>query len=216
MRQFLRKNSLSVALLTLFALFWVGQSIAGWMDYNEDEKSQHHPPISYVHYLTTGHFVEATAENWESEWLEKGVFVLLTAWLFQKGSAESRSSPDEEPDEDETPRPDSPWPVRYGGAALRLYRHSLSIALFTLFAVSVVAHVWGGAAEYTREQLARGERGVTPLQYAGCAHFWFQALQNWQSEFLSTGALTVMAIYLREKGSPESKPVAAPHAKTGE
>lgn len=211
-------HGLSIALLTLFGVSMVGQTWAGWYAYNEEQRSHQQPTVTLGGYLTSGHFGEATFENWESEFLQMFAFVILTAVLFQKGSAESKSL--DEPEEvDKDPRlarnPDRPWPVRKGGLVLRLYEHSLSGVLFLLFVVSFYLHARGGAQAYSAEQLLHGGSTVSTLEYAGTSRFWFESLQNWQSEFFSVGAIIVLAIFLRERGSPESKPVAAPHSETG-
>jgi hypothetical protein len=158
-------------------------------------------------------------ENWESEFLQMGAYVLLTVWFKQKGSAESKPLEGEtEQDKDplEEVRPDSPWAVRQGkGLALSLYKNSLSIAFFALFAGSFLLHLIGGAHEYSQEQEAHGGPPVDTSAFLRTADFWFQSLQNWQSEFLAVAAIVFLSIYLRQQGSPESKAVAAPHAETG-
>jgi hypothetical protein len=219
MRRFLRDNALSLTMFGFFLVFWAAQSITGFHAANADNQQHHQPLESYPNYLTTGHFVEATAENWESEFLQMAAYVALTAFLFQRGSPESKDPDGEEP-ADQDPRqrrddPDAPSPVRRGGLALVLYEHSLSLVLFGLFLVSFLLHALGGHAEYNQQQLAHGEAPVSLLGFMTSAHFWFQSLQNWQSEFLAVFALIVLGIFLRERGSPESKPVTAPHAETG-
>jgi hypothetical protein len=175
------------------------------------------PEISYGSYLRSGHFVEATFENWESEFLQMGAYVLLTAFLIQRGSAESRD-PDVPKDEDQDDEPvtaDSPWVVRHGGLVLKVYENSLPIALFVIFFLAFVLHAWGGAKVYSEEQLAQGGHGYTTWGYLHTAQFWFESFQNWQSEFLAVASLVVLSIFLRQRGSPESKPMAAPHSSTG-
>ncbi|HEV2920179.1 MAG TPA: DUF6766 family protein [Actinomycetota bacterium] len=218
MRRVLRDNGLSIAMFALFLIFLVAQSIAGWKASNSDNEEHGQPPESYGQYLTSGAFVEATFENWESEFLQLGAYVLLTALLIQKGSPESRNPDGDETDAD--PRahrddPDAPGPVRRGGLALTFYEHSLSIALFALFVVSFVLHALGGHAEFNQEQLEHGQAAVSLWSFVTSSQFWFQSMQNWQSEFLAVGTLAVLGIFLRQRGSPESKPVAAPHAQTG-
>ena len=174
--------------------------------------------MRYGAYLRSPEFLEPTAENWESEFLQMGAYVVLTAFLVQKGSAESKD-PDQAEPVDRRPdpnRPGAPGPVRRGGGALALYRHSLSLAFLALFAVSFVLHAIGGAGAYNQEQAAHGRpERVSALGYMGTARFWFQSPQNWQSEFLAVLAIVVLTIFLREHGSPESKPVDAAHAETG-
>ena len=146
-------------------------------------------------------------------------YVVLTVFLFQRGSAESKD-PDNEELVDKNPRlhqhdPKAPGPVRKGGFSLTLYEHSLSIALFVLFMLSFLGHAISGTTYYNHEQHAHGQTTMSVIQYVGTSRFWFESFQNWQSEFLSVGALIVLSIWLREKGSPESKPVYSSHDKTG-
>jgi hypothetical protein len=219
MRKVLRDNSL---LLTLFFLFFVtfifGQSVAGHREYNSEQREHGEQTVSYAAYLTTAHFGEATSENWESEFLQMGAYVLLTAFLVQRGSAESKD-PDGGDVQDDDPksleRADSPWPVRAGGLPLKVYEHSLSIAMFTLFAASFLVHAATGAREYSSEQVQHGGSPVGTWGYLTTSRFWFESFQNWQSEFLAVAAIVLFSIFLRERGSPESKPVSAPHAMTG-
>jgi hypothetical protein len=218
MRRVLRDNALSIAMFGLFLIFLVAQSAAGYRSNNSDNQEHGQPPESYAEYLTSGAFVEATFENWESEFLQMGVYVLFTAWLIQKGSPESKKPDGDEVDADprqERDNPEAPGPVRRGGLALTVYEHSLSLALFGLFALSLVFHALGGHAEYNRQQLEHGQATVSLWGFVTSSEFWFQSMQNWQSEFLAVGALAVLGIFLRQRGSPESKPVAAPHAQTG-
>ena len=218
--QIVRNNSLSLVMFGLFLGAIVLQYVSGYLSYNSDQQMHHQSTISFVQYFFTGDFVEAVFENWESEFLQMSAYVLLTAFLYQKGSAESKD-PDRSEPADADPRehrddPKAPWPVRQGGWVLRLYEHSLTIALFLLFVLSFFLHAAGGAREYSAEQLEHGEQAVSTLEYLGTSRFWFESFQNWQSEFLSVGAVVVLSIFLRQKGSPESKPVHAPHGETGE
>jgi len=202
----------------LFAGFLLCMSLAGQREYNEDQTEHGEQTVSYAKYVQTGHFVEAVFENWESEFLQMGGFVLLTVFLFQKGSPESKKLEGDEPvDEDprDTDRDDAPWLVSTGGVKTWVYERSLSIVLFALFFLSFALHAAGGAREYSSEQVAHGGAEVSTLAYLKTSRFWFESFQNWQSEFLAVGALVVLSIYLRQRGSPESKPVAAAHAETG-
>ena len=221
MRRIWRENSLSIVMFSLFFAIWIGQIITGRAEYNEDQVAHNQPPVGFGTYLTSGHFIEATFENWESEFLQMSVFVVATVFLRQKGSPESkklqgRESVDSDPRESsERLRKDAPGPVRTGGLRLTLYEHSLSLTLFSLFLISFALHAAGGAVDYSEQQLAHGGHAVSTLEYLTTARFWFESLQNWQSEFLSIGVMVVLAIFLRERGSPESKPVAMPHYETG-
>jgi hypothetical protein len=216
-RKLLRENSLTLVMTGLFLFALGGQIVAGSADYNQEQADHEGQPISIGDYLTTGHFGEAVFENWESEFLQMGLFVLLTVWLRQKGSPESKPlGGDEDVDRKPDPtRSGAPWPIRAGGLVAGIYRHSLSLALLGLFAVSFALHVVTGAAADSAEQIAHGGSAVSPLEYLTTSRLWFESFQNWQSEFMSIGALALLAIVLREQGSPESKPVDATDSETG-
>jgi hypothetical protein len=210
---------LSLATLLIFLVFMVAQAITGRYAFNAQQRAYRQPEIGLLAYLQSGHFVEATAENWESEFLQMAAYVLLTATLVQRGSSESKD-PDKQEAVDRDPRlsrskPDAPWPVRRGGWILRLYENSLSFAFLGLFLVSFALHAIGGARASNQEALAHGDGGVSVSEFVGSAQFWFESFQNWQSEFLSLVAMVILSIYLRQRGSPESKPVDAPHSATG-
>jgi hypothetical protein len=214
-----RDRSLTLTMLGLFAVCAVGQVLAGWLDFNQTAASHGEPPIALGAYVTRGHMWEALFENWESEFLQMSAFVVLTAYLYQVGSPESRR-PRAHELADADPRefrdlPDVPWAVRRGGWVLRVYEYSLGGALFLLFLASFAGHLLGGWAELSAEQRLHGQAPGTLLEYATSSRFWFESLQNWQSEFLSVGVMVWLAVYLRQRGSPESKPVHAPHAETG-
>jgi len=217
MKRILRENGLSLALFGFFIVLLVGQSIVGLYHYNEDQQEHNQPPIGYTDYLATGSFLETTMENWESEFLQMSIYVLFTVFLYQKGSAESKSLDEPEAVDQEPYKlaPDAPWPVHQGGRILKLYENSLSLALLALFLLSFWLHAVGGAREYSQEQLEHGGQAVTTLGYLATSQFWFESLQNWQSEFLAIAVMVVFTIFLRQKGSAESKPVDSPHHKTG-
>ena len=219
MKRLLHNNGLSITLFALFLVTEVGLSIAGYYHHNQEQLQHQKPTVGYFAYLASPNFMEATAENWESEFLQMGAYVFLTALLYQKGSAESKKL-DEPEAVDRDPRlsvtkANAPFPVRTGGLLLKLYEYSLTLALFFLFAISFCWHAHSGALEYSEEQLAHGGASVTTLQYVATSQFWFESLQNWQSEFLSIAMMVVLSIILRQRGSPESKPVDAPHHQTG-
>lgn len=221
MKRFLRENGLSIVWLGLFFFSFIfGQSVSGYLHYNEEQQEHRQPEINYTEYLTTPHFAEATMENWESEFLQMFLFVALTSFLYQKGSAESKKLDEKEP-VDRDPRlskdkKDAPFPVRKGGWILKIYEYSLSLAFFILFIICFFLHAAGGAREYNQEQLEHGSaEQVSTLGYITTSRFWFESLQNWQSEFLAVGLMVLFSIWLRHKGSPESKPVDAPHSQTG-
>jgi hypothetical protein len=219
MKRFLRDNGLTVVLVGMFLVFLGGHSVAGHRVYNEDQRAHHESTVSYAKYLSTGAFGESVFENWESEFLQMGAYILLTVRLRQRGSAESKKvDGDEAVDEDPAQHHDdanAPSAVRRGGMWLAVYRHSLSLAFAVLFLGSIAGHAITGAHAYSAEQEAHGEPAVTTASYVTRSQFWFESLQNWQSEFLAVGAIVWLSIYLREQGSPESKPVHAPHSQTG-
>jgi hypothetical protein len=219
MRNILRNNGLLIVNLALFAIFLIAMSLAGVREYNADQLAHHEAAISFWRYLSTGAFVEAVFENWESEFLQMGMYVVLTAYLFQRGSSESKPI-DEKAPQDADPRDADlrkpvPWPVRKGGVVLKLYENSLALFFFVLFFLSIWLHALGGANAYSEEQVAHGESAVSTWQYVMTSQFWFESFQNWQSEFLAVACIVGGSIYLRQHGSSESKPVAEPHTTTG-
>jgi len=213
LRRLWRDNALSIVVFVLFLLFWVGQSVVGWKTYNEDQVEHGQKPAAYATYLGTSHFWEATTENWESEFLQMGFFVVLTVHLRQRGSAESNKYPDEEQKTGEVES--GPNGKAVGKPSSPLYRNSLSLALLGLFLASFVFHVISGAREYNEQQLGHGGEPVSALEFLGTSELWFQSLQNWQSEFLAIGAMVVLTVFLRQEGSSQSKSVDAPNGQTG-
>jgi hypothetical protein len=217
----LKDNALSFAMFALFGLCLGGHSVTGWLHHNQEETSQGRPPIAYADYVRSGDFIVSVAENWESEFLQMAAFVALSAWLVQRGAAESKKPADEqqedehEEDPEATRTPNSPWPVRRGGLALSVYKRSLSLSLGLLFAASFFLHALGGTLGQNEDAAEKGQPAIHLWQYVASSKFWFESFQNWQSEFLSVGVLIILSIFLRQQGSPESKPVAAPHAQTG-
>ena len=214
-----KTNGLSIVLIALFLLSMGGQAVAGWKAHNQDQLDHGRDPIGFSSYLGSGHFLEATGENWESEFLQMSLFVLLTTFLYQKGSAESKH-PYAVESVDLDPRrfsgdPEAPWPVRRGGWILRLYEHSLGLAFVILFVVSLWIHAAGGLLEYNEERLEHGQQEAALTEYIRSSQFWFESFQNWQSEFLSLAAMVVGTIFLRQRGSAESKPVHSSHTDTG-
>lgn len=218
MKQFLRNNSLSIVFLVLFIGALIAQAITGMHEHNQHMQEEGGQVLSFSQYLTSGHFLEATFENFESEFLQMALFVICTMFLYQKGSAESKD-PEEEEEVDRQPDPNkkgAPWPVKKGGIFLSVYSHSLCYALTLLFLLSFLGHWYGSLKDYNEEQLLKNLPVKTAIQYLGEVRFWFESFQNWQSEFLSVFTIVVLSIFLREKGSPQSKPVDAPDSQTGE
>jgi hypothetical protein len=219
MRRFLRDNGLSLVIATLFALLMIGQAETGRRHYNEQRAEQGQPAVAMGAYLATGHFWEATAENWESEFLQMAAYVVLTAVLYQRGSAESKP-PGRHEAVDRRPirashRRNAPWPVRRGGWVLAIHQHSLSLTFLLLFLACIVIHAVGGMHAWNDEHIPQGSAPISLLKYVQSSQFWFESLQNWQSEFLALLSMVVLSIFLRQRGSPESKPVDAPHSATG-
>jgi hypothetical protein len=217
--KWVKEHGLLLANIGLFLVFFGGMIISGASSHSEDQVAHGQPSVTVVEYLATGDFVEATFENWESEFLQMGMYVLLTVFLFQKGSSESkpvgRDAPQDQDPRDAPVKAATPWPVRRGGWVLKLYEHSLSIMFIALFLASFALHAFGGTAAYNDEQQSHGQPTVSVLGYLATSRFWFESFQNWQSEFLAVAVLVGASVYLREKGSPESKPVAEPHYETG-
>lgn len=216
LKRLLYENSLSLAVGTLAVLTIGGQALTGWHVYNKELAEElHRSTLSFGQYLSSGHFIEALFENWESEFLQMGLYVILTIWFRQKGSSESKKLyKDEAVDREPRVSEKAPWPVRMGGFVLSVYKNSLSIAFFLLFFMSFFLHALGGSEVYNVEKLRDGEPALTVWGYMKTSQFWFESMQNWQSEFLSIFSIVVFSIFLRQKGSPESKPVDASNAET--
>lgn len=205
------RNGLSIVLLILMLASIVLQAYTGWKEYDHFLKEEGGQPLTFRQYLTSGHFIQATFENWESEFLQMGLFVLLTVSLRQQGSAESKDLfKKEEVDREPVPSPKAPWPVRKGGWYLKLYQNSLSIALFIMFIASMILHLYGSWVNYNDEQALKGIPPEQLAEFLSRPKFWFESFQNWQSEFLSVFAIVVFSIFLRQKGSAQSKPVDTP------
>jgi hypothetical protein len=227
MKHLWREHGLLIVAFGLFFLFWAGQAVAGYFTFNDEQRDFGAPAISFLAYFFTGHFSEATTENWESEFLQMGLFVLLTAALMEKGAAESEAEDTREEERQEEAQAEhpkgrskageeSPWPVRKGGPVMRwLFERSLSIALLAVFGLCFLLHAISGTAEYNHEQLLMAKPPVSVGQFLRTPEFWFQSFQNWQSEFLAVASLTVFSIFLRQKGSSESKRVAQSAHETG-
>ncbi|HWA28762.1 MAG TPA: DUF6766 family protein [Lacunisphaera sp.] len=212
MKKFFRNHGLSLVLGGFFlATLLLGQFCTGRAEYNEDRAQRNLPPVSATEYWTSPHFLEATTENWESEFFQMFIYVALTVFLFQKGSAESN-----DPDKPHAPEPAltrrSPWPARRGGWVRKVYEHSLSLAFAVLFLISFTLHAASGTRLRNEEESAHGRSPKSVREYLASSRFWFESFQNWQSEFLAIGSMVVLSIFLREKNSPESKPVNLPHA----
>lgn len=215
-RSFFYRNGLTIVFLLLFIITLGAQALTGWKQHNQDLKENHAQKIDLGCYLKSGHFISATFENFESEFLQMSLYVLLTISLRQIGSAESKQLDGaEEVDRNPQPYHDAPWPVKKGGWILKLYSNSLSICFGLLFFISWGLHLYGSWQNHNVEQIAKHLPTSSVTDYLGQPEFWFETFQNWQSEFLSVASIVFLTIYLRQKGSPESKPVDAPHLETG-
>jgi hypothetical protein len=220
--RWLRNNGLSLAMASLFVVCWGGQALTGWRHHIEEQRQHGQPAPGLVEYVGSGDFLEATFENWESEFFQMAAFLILSSVLMQRGAAESRKPADEQEEEDDaeqkglrSPPPDAPGPVHRGGWALTFYSRSLSLALVALFLMSFAMHGVCGLKRFNEDASDHGAATITLMDYFRSSTFWFESFQNWQSEFLSIGVLVVLSIFLRQKGSPESKAVHAPHSQTG-
>jgi hypothetical protein len=214
----LKNNSLTIVLMLLFLASIVGQWIAGWHHQNEELARHGEDLITLGQFATDPEFISTVFENWESEFLQMSAYVVLTAMLIQKGSAESKAPEGPPRDADlkaQSRKADAPAMLRGGDLARWIYAHSLGLVLFLLFIASFVLHWLGSAEAAAQEALQHGEAPPGRLAYLGDPQLWFESFQNWQSEFLSTAVLVVLSIWLRQRESPESKPVAAPHSQTG-
>ncbi|MDQ3994306.1 MAG: hypothetical protein M3265_05885 [Actinomycetota bacterium] len=221
MARFLRFNSLSLFFLFIFLAAIVAQSIVGLHAYNEEAVQHAQETISWSRYVYTSEFGAAVLENWQSEWLQFCLFTLMTVWLLQEGSPESKPLDQAGLESDEQqkvgPGADSRSPLwaRVGGLRTRIYENSLLIAFTVIFFGSWLAQALTGWTEYNNEQEEHRDTPISLATYLTRPDFWEKTLQNWQSEFLAVGTMAVLAIYLRQRGSPESKPVGARHDETG-
>jgi len=212
---FLYKNSLSIVLLILMLIFLVGQFFTGWKTENKELIEEGQKALNFGQYIQSGHFIQATFENWESEFLQMMLYILLTVSLRQKGSSESKSLEEKEDvDKEPVAHSKAPWPVKKGGFWLAIYKHSLSIAFGILFLLSFGLHFYGSWKDHNVDQQIKGQSAVTAGEYIFEPRFWFESFQNWQSEFLAVFSVVILSIWLREKGSPESKPVDMAHDET--
>jgi len=213
---FFYRNSLSLVFLFIFLLTLGAQAYTGWKEHNEELQDKNAQELNFSTYLKSGHFISATFENFQSEFLQMALYVLMTIKLRQIGSAESKSlDEEEEVDREPVPSKDAPWPVNKGGWILKLYSNSLGIAFSILFFFSWGMHLYGSWQEHKVEQVLLNKPPETVMEFLAQPTFWFETFQNWQSEFLSVLSIVFLTIYLRQKGSPESKPVDAPYMETG-
>ncbi len=207
---FLKKNGLSLALLIIFLLFWIGQAFTGWHVYNEELIEENASPVSFPAYLESGHFLSATFENWESEFLQMFVFVVFSIFLYQIGSPESKELDTEEVvDELPNPRKSPHWMVQKGGIFLWIYANSLSIILFLFFLCSFAAHSFGSYRYHEKQEMLKSQTPKPFWEYIASSNFWFESFQNWQSEFMAVFVIVYFTVFLRQQGSSQSKRVDA-------
>ncbi|WP_336659250.1 DUF6766 family protein [Leucobacter sp. USHLN153] len=217
MRRFARNTSLTLVFLLIFVITLIGQSIAGYQ-YNNQELLQHgQPATTYADFVTSSDFLVDVAENWQSEFLQFFLFILAAIWFVQRGSPESKKPGDEGVGTDkeqlvgEYARDDSPRWARVRGVRLWIYSNSLLLTMGAIFLLSWFAQSLAGHVVANEENAQHGLPAESWVDYALSAEFWNRTLQNWQSEFLAVGAMIAFSIYLRQRGSSESKPVGTPH-----
>ena len=213
---FFYRNGLCIVFLILMLFSLCGQIYTGWLEHNDFLEEYKQPDQTLSRYLLSGHFLQATFENWESEFLQMAWFVILTIFLRQQGSAESRKCEEEAIDQSELiPKKNSPWSVKKGGFYLLFYKNSLTIVLLFLFLVSFTLHWYGSWADFNERQWLAQKPQQGFCEFIFNKKLWFESFQNWQSEFLSIFAIIFLSIYLRQIGSSQSKKVNDPHDKTG-
>jgi hypothetical protein len=220
-KRFLRDNGLALFFLTIFLLALGFQSLAGWQDFNNSQLRHDGESIGYGRYLLSSEFGVAMLENWQSEYLQFALYITATVWFLQRGSPESKELDQAGGETDEEQKigrhadEDSPLWARVGGLRTRVYSNSLLIVMGTIWLLSWLGQSVTGRVAYNAERLEHHQAGLGYVQYLGSADFWELTLQNWQSEFLAVGSMAILAVYLRQRGSPESKPVGEAHGHTG-
>ncbi len=221
MRRFLKENGLSIVFLALFLAALVGEAFAGHADFNQEQLRHGDPEISLARYVASSAFGLAVMENWQSEYLQFTLFTLATVWPLQRGSPESKELDKAGRESDEAQRvgpyaqQNSPRWAKAEGIRRFLYENSLLLVMGTIWLGTWFAQSVTGVAQYNSERLDHQMDGISWWQYLTTADFWEKTLQNWQSEFLAVGSMAILAVYLRQRGSAESKPVGAPHTATG-
>ena len=217
----LRDNSLTICFLLLFFGALIGQAIAGHASFNNDQLQHGGSQISLWSYITTASYGAAVLENWQSEYLQFTLYILITVWFVQRGSPESKELGKEGGESDEEQKlgryagPDAPAWARAGGWRQKIYANSLVIVMGFIWICSWLGQSLSGWTEYSDQRMEHLQEPLTWTGYLGSADFWERTLQNWQSEFLAIASMAILAVYLRQRGSPESKPVGTPHETTG-
>jgi hypothetical protein len=214
------KHALTIAFGILFLAALIGESIAGFFVYNDDQLAHGGSTIGFGDFITSSHFLGDVAENWQSEYLQFFLFIFATIWLVQQGSPESKKpgeeglGTDEEQLVHEHARANSPKWAKVRGWRHTLFSNSLLLTMGAIFLLSWLAQSLAGVTVFNEDQAEHGEEAISWLAYVASADFWNRTLQNWQSEFLAVGSMIALSIYLRQRGSPESKPVGAPHGES--
>ena len=221
MKAFARRNGLSLFFLSIFLLALGLQSLAGWQDFNNGQLRHDGEAIGYGRYLLSSEFGVAMLENWQSEYLQFALYIAATIWFLQQGSPESKEldkagteSEREQKIGRHADRRSPAW-ARVGGARTWLYSNSLLLVMGAIWLLSWLGQSITGRVAYNAERIEHHQASMGYLDYLGSADFWERTLQNWQSEFLAVGSMAILAVYLRQRGSPESKPVGAAHEHTG-
>jgi uncharacterized protein DUF6766 len=218
---FLRDNGLGLFFGVIFLASLIGQALTGWAAYNNEQVTDGLATISLLSYVTSSSFGVDVAENWQSEYLQFLLYIWATVWLVQRGSPESKELDSEGTESDEEQHlgryadESSPAWARAGGARTRIFSNSLILVMGAIFIASWLAQSVAGVAAYDEQQIVSLQDPISWGQYLWSAEFWNRTLQNWQSEFLAVGSMAVLSVFLRQRGSPESKPVGEPHEKTG-
>ena len=219
---FLRANALTLAFGALFLITLVGQAISGTADFNAQQVANGLEPVSLLDYVTSSSFGVDVMENWQSEYLQFFLYIFATVWLVQRGSSESKKPGEEGPESDKEQKigryatEDSPTWARTGDWRTSLFSRSLGLLMLGLFLLTWAASSVAGWASFNSDQLGERQDPVTWVGYLGEADFWNRSFQNWQSEMLAVGSMAVFSVFLRQRGSPESKPVGAAHDETGQ
>jgi hypothetical protein len=218
--RFLRTNGISLFFGALLLASLIGQAFAGLNQFNAEAIEHESETYGWFRYVTSSEFGGDVLENWQSEFLQFFLYVFATVWLIERGSSESKQVENAGLMSDQSQfvggyaKPNSPAWARVGGLRQRLYESSLGLAMLFCFVGSWLTQSLTNWRAFNKDQLDHDGSTIGWGEYWANADFWHRSLQNWQSEFLAIGTMAVFSIYLRQRGSPESKPVGAPHEET--
>ncbi len=221
MTRFVKHNGLALFFLVIFLGTLIGQALVGHADFNHQQVAHQDETISLLRYVSSSSYGADVLENWQSEYLQFTLYILGTVWLLQRGSPESKELDKAGTESDEKQRvgpharTDSPRWASVAGARRWIFSNSLLLVMATIWVLSWLGQSITGRVAYNAEQLDHHLEPLNWPQYVVSSDFWNRTLQNWQSEFLAVGSMVVLSIYLRQRGSPESKPVGAPNEATG-